>query len=58
MGTFDHSGLMQDINDSLAPFRKAQPEAMAGFGALAMLNKAGFSQANEQGKRPAECGSA
>ena len=35
MGTFDHSGLMQDINDSLAPFRKAQPEAMAGFGALA-----------------------
>ena len=35
MGTFDHSGLMQDINDSLASFRKAQPEAMAGFGALA-----------------------
>ena len=35
MSTFDHSGLIQDINDSLAPFRKAQPEAMAGFGALA-----------------------
>jgi AhpD family alkylhydroperoxidase len=35
MATFDHSGLMQDINESLAPFRKAQPEAMAGFGALA-----------------------
>jgi len=27
MGTFDHSGLMHAINDSLAPFRKAQPEA-------------------------------
>lgn len=35
MATFDHSGLMQDINESLAPFRKAQPQAMAGFGALA-----------------------
>jgi len=35
MSTFDHSGLIQDINESLAPFRKAQPEAMAGFGALA-----------------------
>ena len=35
MSTFDHSGLIQDINDSLAPFRKAQPDAMAGFGAMA-----------------------
>ena len=35
MSTFDHSGLMQDINASLAPFRKAQPDAMAGFGELA-----------------------
>jgi AhpD family alkylhydroperoxidase len=35
VSTFDHSGLIQDINESLAPFRKAQPEAMAGFGALA-----------------------
>ena len=35
MSTFDHSGLMQDINASLAPFRKAQPDAMAGFGQLA-----------------------
>jgi AhpD family alkylhydroperoxidase len=26
---------MQDINASLAPFRKAQPDAMAGFGQLA-----------------------
>jgi AhpD family alkylhydroperoxidase len=35
MGTFDHGGLMQGINESLAPFRKAQLEAMAGLGALA-----------------------
>lgn len=35
VSTFDHSALIQDINASLAPFRKAQPEAMAGFGALA-----------------------
>ena len=35
MSTFDHCGLIQDINESLAPFRKAQPEAMAGFGQLA-----------------------
>jgi AhpD family alkylhydroperoxidase len=35
VSTFDHSGLIQDINDSLAPFRKAQPDAMAGFGAMA-----------------------
>ncbi len=35
MSTFDHSGLIHDINANLAPFRKAQPEAMAGFGQLA-----------------------
>ena len=35
MSTFDHNGLIQDINESLAPFRRAQPEAMAGFGQLA-----------------------
>jgi AhpD family alkylhydroperoxidase len=35
MSTFNHTGLIQDINASLAPFRKAQPEAMAGFGQLA-----------------------
>lgn len=35
MSTFDHSGLIQDINECLAPFRKAQPEAMQGFGQLA-----------------------
>lgn len=35
MSTFDHAGLINDINASLAPFRKAQPDAMAGFGQLA-----------------------
>lgn len=35
MSTFDHTGLIQDINECLAPFRKAQPDAMAGFGQLA-----------------------
>lgn len=35
MSTFDHSSLINDINASLTPFRKAQPEAMAGFGQLA-----------------------
>ena len=35
MSTFNHSDLMRDINESLAPFRKAQPSAMAGFGQLA-----------------------
>lgn len=34
MSTFNHSDLMRDINQSLAPFRKAQPNAMAGFGQL------------------------
>ena len=35
MSTFDHTTLMQDINAGLSPLRKAQPEAMAGFGQLA-----------------------
>jgi len=35
MSTFNHGDLINDINASLAPFRKAQPEAMAGFGQLA-----------------------
>jgi AhpD family alkylhydroperoxidase len=35
MSTFDHAGLIQNINESLAPFRKAQPEAMQAFGQLA-----------------------
>jgi len=35
MSTFDHVGLIKDINANLAPLRKAQPEAMQGFGQLA-----------------------
>jgi AhpD family alkylhydroperoxidase len=35
MSTFDHSGLIQNINANLAPLRKAQPEAMQGFSQLA-----------------------
>lgn len=35
MSTFDHTGLIQNINDNLGPFRKSQSEAMQGFGQLA-----------------------
>jgi AhpD family alkylhydroperoxidase len=35
MSTFDHNSLIHDINESLAPLRKAQPDAMAAFGQLA-----------------------
>lgn len=35
MSTFDHPGLIQDINQSLVAFRKSQPEAMKAFGQLA-----------------------
>jgi AhpD family alkylhydroperoxidase len=35
MSTFDHVGLIQNINEGLSPLRKAQPEAMQGFGQLA-----------------------
>ncbi len=35
MSTFDHIGLIQNINENLAPFRKSQPETMQGFGQLA-----------------------
>jgi AhpD family alkylhydroperoxidase len=40
MSTFDHAGLLQGINESLAPFRKAQPEAMRGFAQLAQASMA------------------
>jgi AhpD family alkylhydroperoxidase len=40
MSTFDHAGLIQSINESLAPFRKAQPDAMRGFGQLAQASMA------------------
>jgi AhpD family alkylhydroperoxidase len=35
MSTFEHTGLVQAINQNLAPFRKSQAEAMQGFGQLA-----------------------
>jgi AhpD family alkylhydroperoxidase len=35
MSTFDHTTLIKNINDNIAPLRKAQPEAMQGFGQLA-----------------------
>ena len=35
MSTFDHTGLIQNINANLAPLRKAQPDAMQAFGQLA-----------------------
>ena len=35
MSTFDHPTLIQNINQSLSGLRKAQPEAMQGFGQLA-----------------------
>jgi len=40
MSTFNHSDLMQDIQSSLALFRKGQPEAMKGFGQLAQASMA------------------
>ena len=35
MSTFDHAGLMKDINESLGPFRKSQSGIMQGFAAMA-----------------------
>jgi len=40
MSSFDHSGLMQTIKDSLLPFRKTQAEAMRGFDQLARASMA------------------
>ena len=40
MSTFDHSSLIQNINQQLGPLRKSQTEAMAGFGQLAKASMA------------------
>lgn len=40
MSNFDHPALIQDINDSLGPFRKSQPDAMKGFAQLAQASMA------------------
>jgi len=40
MSSFDHPALIQAINESLGPFRKAQPDAMKGFAQLAQASMA------------------
>jgi AhpD family alkylhydroperoxidase len=35
VSTFEHAALIQQINESLSPFRKSQADAMQGFGQLA-----------------------
>ena len=40
MSSFDAVDLMQSINTNLAPFRKSQGEAMAGFAQLAKASMA------------------
>ena len=40
MSTFDHAGLIQNINSALGPLRKSQTEAMTGFGQLAKASMA------------------
>ena len=40
MSTFIPSGLIHNINESLATFRKAQPDAMRGFAQLAQASMA------------------
>jgi AhpD family alkylhydroperoxidase len=35
MSTFEHKALIQNISQSMAALRKAQPDAMQGFGQLA-----------------------
>ncbi len=40
MSTFDHTSLIQGVNESLATFRKAQPDAMRGFAQLAQASMA------------------
>jgi len=40
MSTFEHTTLIQNINENLAPLRKAQPEAMQGFSQLAKASMA------------------
>lgn len=40
MSTFDHPGLIKNINENLGPLRKAQPDAMQGFSQLAKASMA------------------
>jgi AhpD family alkylhydroperoxidase len=41
MSSFDHPTLIQNISQSMGALRKAQPEAMQGFGQLAKAAMAG-----------------
>jgi AhpD family alkylhydroperoxidase len=40
MSTFDHQSLIQNINESLGPFRKSQVGALKGFAQLAQASMA------------------
>jgi len=40
MSNFDHTSLIQSINQNLAPLRKAQPDALQAFGQLARASMA------------------
>ena len=40
MSTFDHAGLVQNINQALGLFRKSQAEPMKGFAQLAQTSMA------------------
>ena len=40
MSTFDHSSLIKNIDENLAPLRKSQPDAMQAFGQLAKTSMA------------------
>ena len=45
MSTFEHATLIKQINENLAPLRKAQPEAMQGFAQLARSAMANAARA-------------
>ncbi len=47
MSTFDHAGLVHNINQNLAPFRKSQSDVMQGF---AQLARASMAQGNLSAK--------
>ena len=40
MHSFDHTGLIQSINQGIQPLRKSQSEAMQGFSQLAKASMA------------------
>ncbi len=50
MSTFDHIGLIQSINENLAPLRTAQPQAMQAFGNLsrAAMSEGALSAKNKE----------